>query len=413
MNMTQGPIQVNSEIGRLKTVLLKRPGKELENLVPDHLSGLLFDDIPYLKVAQEEHDKFAQTLRDEGVEVVYLEKLAAEAIADKDVREQFIDDILAESQKTVLGHEAEIKTFFAKLSDQELIDKIMAGVRKEEIELKTTHLVEYMDDRYPFYLDPMPNLYFTRDPQASVGRGMTINRMYWRARRRESLFMTYILKYHPRFKDADVPVWLDRNSPFNIEGGDELILSKEALAIGISERTSAQAIERLARNIFKDESTTFKKVIAIEIPNSRTFMHLDTVFTMIDYDKFTVHSAIFKEENNMNLFTIEYDEAKDDIKITHSNKLRETLADVLGVEKIEFIPTGNGDVIDGAREQWNDGSNTLCIRPGVVVTYDRNYVSNQLLRDKGIKVLEITGSELVRGRGGPRCMSQPLFREDI
>lgn len=411
--MTQGPIQVNSEIGRLKTVLLKRPGKELENLVPDHLSGLLFDDIPYLKVAQEEHDKFAQTLRDEGVEVVYLEKLAAEAIADKDVREQFIDDILAESQKTVLGHEAEIKTFFAKLSDQELIDKIMAGVRKEEIELKTTHLVEYMDDRYPFYLDPMPNLYFTRDPQASVGRGMTINRMYWRARRRESLFMTYILKYHPRFKDADVPVWLDRNSPFNIEGGDELILSKEALAIGISERTSAQAIERLARNIFKDESTTFKKVIAIEIPNSRTFMHLDTVFTMIDYDKFTVHSAIFKEENNMNLFTIAYDEAKDDIKITHSNKLRETLADVLGVEKIEFIPTGNGDVIDGAREQWNDGSNTLCIRPGVVVTYDRNYVSNQLLRDKGIKVLEITGSELVRGRGGPRCMSQPLFREDI
>lgn len=411
--MTQGPIQVNSEIGRLKTVLLKRPGKELENLVPDHLSGLLFDDIPYLKVAQEEHDKFAQTLRDEGVEVVYLEKLAAEAIADKDVREQFIDDILAESQKTVLGHEAEIKTFFATLSDQELIDKIMAGVRKEEIELKTTHLVEYMDDRYPFYLDPMPNLYFTRDPQASVGRGMTINRMYWRARRRESLFMTYILKYHPRFKDADVPVWLDRNSPFNIEGGDELILSKDALAIGISERTSAQAIEHLARNIFKDESTAFKKVIAIEIPNSRTFMHLDTVFTMIDYDKFTVHSAIFKEENNMNLFTIEYDEAKDDIKITHSNKLRETLADVLGVEKIEFIPTGNGDVIDGAREQWNDGSNTLCIRPGVVVTYDRNYVSNQLLRDKGIKVLEITGSELVRGRGGPRCMSQPLFREDI
>ena len=409
--MTQGPIQVNSEIGRLKTVLLKRPGKELENLVPDHLSGLLFDDIPYLKVAQEEHDKFAQTLRDEGVEVVYLEKLAAEAIADKDVREQFIDDILAESQKTVLGHEAEIKTFFAKLSDQELIDKIMAGVRKEEIELKTTHLVEYMDDRYPFYLDPMPNLYFTRDPQASVGRGMTINRMYWRARRRESLFMTYILKYHPRFKDADVPVWLDRNSPFNIEGGDELILSKEALAIGISERTSAQAIERLARNIFKDESTTFKKVIAIEIPNSRTFMHLDTVFTMIDYDKFTVHSAIFKEENNMNLFTIEYDEAKDDIKITHSNKLRETLADVLGVEKIEFIPTGNGDVIDGAREQWNDGSNTLAIAPNTVIVYDRNNVTNSLLQEADVNIRTIKSGELSRGRGGPRCMSMPFERE--
>lgn len=411
--MEKNPIQVNSEIGTLKTVLLKRPGKELENLVPDHLSGLLFDDIPYLRVAQEEHDKFAQVLRDEGVEVVYLEQLAAEAIADKAVREQFIDDILAESQKTVLGHEKEIKALFENLSDQELVDKIMAGVRKEEIQLDMNHLVEYMDDRYPFYLDPMPNLYFTRDPQASIGRGMTINRMYWRARRRESIFMTYILAHHPRFKDADVPVWLDRNCPFNIEGGDELILSKEVLAIGISERTSAQAIERLARQILFDDQSTFTKVLAIEIPNSRSFMHLDTVFTMIDYDKFTMHAAIFKEENQMNIFTIEKDETTRDIKISHSSQLKQTLEDALHVDNIQFIPTGNGDAIDGAREQWNDGSNTLTIRPGVVVTYDRNYVSNQLLREHGVKVIEITGSELVRGRGGPRCMSQPLFREDI
>lgn len=411
--MEKNPIQVNSEIGTLKTVLLKRPGKELENLVPDHLSGLLFDDIPYLKVAQEEHDKFAQVLRDEGVEVVYLEQLAAEAIADKAVREQFIDDILAESQKTVLGHEKEIKALFKNLSDQELVDKIMAGVRKEEIQLEMNHLVEYMDDRYPFYLDPMPNLYFTRDPQSSIGRGMTINRMYWRARRRESIFMTYILAHHPRFKDADVPVWLDRNCPFNIEGGDELILSKEVLAIGISERTSAQAIERLARQILFDDQSTFTKVLAIEIPNSRSFMHLDTVFTMIDYDKFTMHAAIFKEENQMNIFTIEKDETKQDIRISHSSQLKQTLEDALHVDNIQFIPTGNGDAIDGAREQWNDGSNTLTIRPGVVVTYDRNYVSNQLLREHGVKVIEITGSELVRGRGGPRCMSQPLYREDI
>ncbi|EGQ1788009.1 arginine deiminase [Staphylococcus pseudintermedius] len=411
--MEKNPIQVNSEIGTLKTVLLKRPGKELENLVPDHLSGLLFDDIPYLKVAQEEHDKFAQVLRDEGVEVVYLEQLAAEAIADKAVREQFIDDILAESQKTVLGHEKEIKALFKNLSDQELVDKIMAGVRKEEIQLEMNHLVEYMDDRYPFYLDPMPNLYFTRDPQASIGRGMTINRMYWRARRRESIFMTYILAHHPRFKDADVQVWLDRNCPFNIEGGDELILSKEVLAIGISERTSAQAIERLARQILFDDQSTFTKVLAIEIPNSRSFMHLDTVFTMIDYDKFTMHAAIFKEENQMNIFTIEKDETKQDIRISHSSQLKQTLEDALHVDNIQFIPTGNGDAIDGAREQWNDGSNTLTIRPGVVVTYDRNYVSNQLLREHGVKVIEITGSELVRGRGGPRCMSQPLYREDI
>ena len=413
MNMADGPIQVNSEIGKLKTVLLKRPGKELENLVPDYLGGLLFDDIPYLEVAQQEHDRFAKVLQDEGVEVLYLEKLAAESIEDSDIREQFINDVLAESRKTILGHEKEIKKLFSTLSNQELIDKVMAGVRKEEIKLESTHLVEYMDDKYPFYLDPMPNLYFTRDPQASIGRGMTVNRMFWRARRRESIFISYILKHHPRFKDADVPVWLDRDCPFNIEGGDELVLSKEVLAIGISERTSAQAIERLARRIFKDPLSTFKKVVAIEIPTSRTFMHLDTVCTMIDYDKFTTHSAILKAEGNMNIFIIENDEASDDIKITHSSHLKRTLEEVLGVDNIELIPTGNGDVIDGAREQWNDGSNTLCIRPAVVVTYDRNYVSNDLLRKRGIKVIEIPGSELVRGRGGPRCMSQPLFREDL
>lgn len=406
-------IQVNSEIGRLKTVLLKRPGKELENLVPDYLDGLLFDDIPYLKVAQKEHDYFADVLRKEGIEVLYLEKLTAESIENPNVREQFIDDILSESRKTVLGHESEIKALFSTLDNQALVDKIMAGVRKEEIKLKSTHLVEHMDDKYPFYLDPMPNLYFTRDPQASVGHGMTINRMFWRARRRESMFMHYILKYHPRFKGNDTPVWLDRDSPFNIEGGDELILSKEVIAIGISERTSAQAIERLARSIFKNESTTFNKIIAIEIPTSRTFMHLDTVFTMIDYDKFTMHAAILKAEDNMNIFIIEKDPERDDIKITHSHQLKKTLEDALHIDHTEFIPTGNGDAIDGPREQWNDGSNTLCIRPGVVVTYDRNYVSNQLLRDKGIKVIEIPGGELVRGRGGPRCMSQPLVREEI
>ena len=411
--MTNGPIQVNSEIGKLKTVLLKRPGKELENLVPDYLDGLLFDDIPFLKVAQQEHDHFAQVLQDEGIEVLYLEKLAAQSIEDSNVREQFIDDILAESRKTILGHEKEIKKLFSTLSNQALINKIMAGVRKEEIQLESTHLVEYMDDKYPFYLDPMPNLYFTRDPQASIGRGMTVNRMFWRARRRESIFISYILKHHPRFKDENIPLWVDRDCPFNIEGGDELVLSKDVLAIGISERTSAQAIERLARRIFKDSLSTFKKVVAIEIPTSRTFMHLDTVCTMIDYDKFTTHSAILKSEGNMNIFIIEYDDKAEDIKIQYSSHLKQTLEEVLNVDEITLIPTGNGDIIDGAREQWNDGSNTLCIRPGVVVTYDRNYVSNQLLREHGIKVIEIPGSELVRGRGGPRCMSQPLIREDL
>lgn len=412
--MVKRKINVTSEIGKLKTVLLKRPGKELENLTPDYLGGLLFDDIPYLPVAQKEHDNFAQTLRDEGVEVLYLEDLMEETIADEKIRRQFIDQILEESKKTTLGHENELKEFFARLSNKELVEKVMAGVRKDEIKAKGNRLVELMDDRYPFYLDPMPNLYFTRDPHATIGNGVTINRMFWRARRRESMFMEYIIKYHPDFKDQNIPVWLNRDCPFNIEGGDELVLSKKVLAIGVSERTSAQAIEKLAKSLFDDETNEFEKVVAVEIPISRTFMHLDTVFTMIDYDKFTIHSGIERKDGQINCYTLTQDaNNKEHINIKHTTNLKETLQDALEIEKIEFIPCGGGDPIISAREQWNDGSNTLCIAPGVVITYDRNYVSNQLLRDKGIRVIEITGSELVRGRGGPRCMSQPLFREDI
>lgn len=410
--MANRKLNVTSEIGKLKTVLLKRPGKELENLTPDYLPGLLFDDIPYLPVAQKEHDNFAQVLRDEGVEVLYLEQLMEEAIADEKIREQFIDQILEESQKTTLGHEEELKEFFKGLSNKDLVEKIMAGVRKDEIKAKGNRLVELMDDRYPFYLDPMPNLYFTRDPHATIGNGVTINRMFMTARRRESMFMDYIVKYHPDFKDQEIPVWFDRTSQFNIEGGDELVLSKNVLAIGVSERTSAQAIEELARSLFANPNNEFTKVIAVEIPVSRTFMHLDTVFTMIDYDKFTIHPGIEQKGGQINCYTLEKGDGED-IKITHTTDLKETLQDALGIEKIDFIPCGGGDPIISAREQWNDGSNTLCIAPGVVVTYDRNYVSNQLLRDKGIRVIEITGSELVRGRGGPRCMSQPLLREDI
>lgn len=411
LHMTKQPINVNSEIGRLKTVLLKRPGKELENLVPNYLQRLLFDDIPFLKEAQAEHDQFAQLLRDEGVEVLYLEDLTAESIADPMVRGQFIEDVLSESKKTIQGHEEEIRNLFNSLTDQALVEKVMAGVRREDIQLETSHLTEYMRHPYPFYMDPLPNLYFTRDPQAFIGNGVSVNQIHWSARRRETLFIDYILKHHPRFADADIPIWYDRHMPYQMEGGDQLVLSKEVLAIGISERTSAPAVEEIARKIFEQPNSTFKKVIAIEIPNTRAFMHLDTVFTMIDYDKFTIHSAIQEMSDQFSIFIIEPD--GDDIKITKSDSLKETLEEALHIENVELIPTGDGDPIIGPREQWNDGSNTLTIRPGVVVTYDRNFVSNQLLRDKGIKVLEIKGSELVRGRGGPRCMSQPIYREDI
>jgi len=409
------PIHVYSEIGKLKTVLLKRPGREIEKLMPDYLERLLFDDIPFLPVAQKEHDGFAQILRDQGVEVLYLENLSAEALdAGDGLREQFVEDILRESSLTVGGYEDFVREYLLALDSHALVDTIMTGLRKQDVGGSGVQgLQDLMERRYPFYLDPMPNLYFTRDPAASIGSGMTINRMMMAARRRESLFMRYVLKHHPRFAVHEVPIWLDRDQNYSIEGGDELVLSRETIAVGVSQRTSAPAIENLARNLFSQQDI-IKRVLALEIPETRAFMHLDTVFTMVNYNQFTVHPAILTEDGHMNVFTIEADESSPrGLSFTHTTDLAATLKKNLHADGRDVIPCGGADPVVAAREQWNDGSNTLAVAPGVVVTYDRNVVSNQVLREHGMTVLELKGSEISRGRGGPRCMSQPLVREDI
>ena len=407
------PIHVTSEIGTLRSVLLKRPGKEVENLTPEYLQRLLFDDIPYLPIIQREHDYFAETLKNRGIEVLYLEKLVVETLSNPIIKGQFVDDILRESKANVNGASRVLKEYLLSFSTADMVDKMMSGILKREIEPeKKAHLYEFMEDHYPFYLDPMPNLYFTRDPAACIGNGLSINKMREPARRRESLFMQYIIKHHPRFAGHDVPVWLDRDFEFSIEGGDELILSDEVVAIGVSARTSARAIEKLALNLFKKQDS-IKKVVAVEIPKCRAFMHLDTVFTMVDYDKFTIHPEIQGPQGNMNVYILEKGSDDERCTITHRTNLQETLKEVLHLNELVLIPCGGGDEIAASREQWNDGSNTLAIAPGIVVTYDRNYISNDLLRQHGIEVLEITSSELSRGRGGPRCMSMPIVREDI
>ncbi|WML42245.1 arginine deiminase [Neobacillus sp. OS1-2] len=412
-NQLKHPIHVTSEIGSLRTVLLKRPGKEVENLTPEYLQRLLFDDIPYLPIIQREHDYFAETLKNRGIEVLYLEKLVVETLSNVEIKKQFVDDILRESKANVNGAASVLKEYLLSFSTADMVDKVMSGILKREIEPeKKSHLYELMEDHYPFYLDPMPNLYFTRDPAASIGNGLSINRMREPARRRESLFMQYIINHHPRFARHNVPVWLDRDFGFSIEGGDELVLNDEVVAIGVSARTSARAIEKLALNLFKRQDT-IKKVVAVEIPKCRAFMHLDTVFTMVDYDKFTIHPEIQGPQGNMNVYILEKGADDAHVTITHRTNLQETLKEVLGLNELILIPCGGGDEIAASREQWNDGSNTLAIAPGVVVTYDRNYISNDLLRQHGIEVLEISSSELSRGRGGPRCMSMPIVREDL
>lgn len=406
------PIHVYSEIGKLKTVMLHRPGKELENLAPDILHRMLIDDIPYLKIAQEEHDAFAHVLRQQGIKVLYLEDLLAESLTDEKVRRAFLDQLLDESsiKKQDPLHQL-LLNYLQELPTKEMVKTVIAGIRKSAINNSTPSLADLAEDPdYPFYLDPMPNVYFTRDQQAAIGSGMTINRMTFRARRRESLFMETILKNHPDFKNATIPVWRDRYHHGRLEGGDELVLNNHVLAVGISQRTSATAITDLAHNLFGHSS--YDTILAIKIPHNHAMMHLDTVFTMINYDQFTVHPFILDKAGKIDIYVLQPDD-HNGVKITEKNDLVQVLKENLHLSELDLIPTGGGDPIAAPRDQWNDGSNTLAIAPGEVVTYDRNYVSNDLLRKHGIIVHEIRSSELSRGRGGPRCMSCPLVREDL
>lgn len=406
------PIHVYSEIGKLKTVMLHRSGKELENLAPDILHRMLIDDIPYLKIAQEEHDAFAHVLRQQGIKVLYLEDLLAESLTDEKVRRAFLDQLLDESsiKKQDPLHQL-LLNYLQELPTKEMVKTVIAGIRKSTIHNSTPSLADLAEDPdYPFYLDPMPNVYFTRDQQAAIGSGMTINRMTFRARRRESLFMETILKNHPDFKNATIPVWRDRYHHGRLEGGDELVLNNHVLAVGISQRTSATAITDLAHNLFGHSS--YDTILAIKIPHNHAMMHLDTVFTMINYDQFTVHPFILDKAGKIDIYVLQPDD-HNGVKITEKNDLVQVLKENLHLSELDLIPTGGGDPIAAPREQWNDGSNTLAIAPGEVVTYDRNYVSNDLLRKHGIIVHEIRSSELSRGRGGPRCMSCPLVREDL
>ena len=406
------PIHVYSEIGKLKTVMLHRPGKELENLAPDILHRMLIDDIPYLKIAQEEHDAFAHVLRQQGIKVLYLEDLLAESLTDEKVRRAFLDQLLDESsiKKQDPLHQL-LLNYLQELPTKEMVKTVIAGIRKSAIHNSTPSLADLAEDPdYSFYLDPMPNVYFTRDQQAAIGSGMTINRMTFRARRRESLFMETILKNHPDFKNATIPVWRDRYHHGRLEGGDELVLNNHVLAVGISQRTSATAITDLAHNLF--DHSSYDTILAIKIPHNHAMMHLDTVFTMINYDQFTVHPFILDKAGKIDIYVLQPDD-HNGVKITEKNDLVQVLKENLHLSELDLIPTGGGDPIAAPREQWNDGSNTLAIAPGEVVTYDRNYVSNDLLRKHGIIVHEIRSSELSRGRGGPRCMSCPLIREDL
>ena len=414
-------IHVTSEIKPLRKVLLHRPGRELLNITPDTLQELLFDDIPFLKVAQQEHDAFAQVLRDNDVEVVYLEDLMTDVLRfNPKLIEPFLYQWLYEGDiKTRRWQDKLYNYMVSSFKGKDLVLKTMEGITLKEMEeytgktIKAYSLQDRIAPNDDLVVAPMPNLYFQRDPFASVGNGAFVNRMRYATRNRETIYADYIFKYHPDFAGY-VKRYYDRDFHACIEGGDVFNLTENVLAIGISQRTSPDAIETAALNLFNDHECNINTVLAFKIPESRAFMHLDTVFTRIDVDKYTVHPAII---GPLEVYEItpstEADRKPDDLHIKRlDDSLEHILEKYTGVEKVELIYCGGDDLIAAAREQWNDGSNTLCLSPGVIVCYERNDITNAILQEKGLKVITIPSAELSRGRGGPRCMSMPLWRED-
>ena len=406
-------ICVRSEIKPLKKVLLHRPGRELLHLTPDRLPELLFDDIPFLKVAQQEHDTFAQILRSNGTEVVYLEDLMAEVLKlHPEQTKPFLYQWLSEGNiKTRRWQDKLYEYLIGNFEGKALVEKTMEGITLKEMGGASAYslqdLIAPADD---LIVDPMPNLYFTRDPFASVGTGVFLHKMRFPTRCRETIYADYIFRFHPDF-ECLVKRYYDRDGHANIEGGDVLNLTEDTLAIGISQRTSPDAIEEASRNLFADPEAKIRTVLAFDIPSCRAFMHLDTVFTQIDYDKYTIHPAILGP-----LTVYEITPGVSDPTDLHIRRIDSKLEDILEkytrTDHVKLINCGGDDLIASAREQWNDGSNTLCIAPGKIVVYERNDVTNAILRDEGIQVLEMPSAELSRGRGGPRCMSMPIIRAE-
>ncbi|WP_350343856.1 arginine deiminase [Proteinivorax tanatarense] len=399
---------VNSDIGKLKKVIVHRPGQELEYLAPLYLEELLFDEIPWLERAQEEHDLFVKEMHKNGTQVIYLTDLMKEVLMmDDSIKRSFIDEQLKLSH---IGNELTKEKLVEHLMEQnpEYVAKnLIRGFKRGFVkELKEPDsLADIIESPFPFYLSPLPSMYFTRDQGITMGDGILISSMNNDSRRRETLYTKYVVNHHPLFSNME-PLMEDK-IPAGLEGGDLIVASKELLIIGLSERTTEQAIETISKELLVD-NPRFKEILVIQIPAKRAYMHLDTVFNMIDYDKFVMYPGIKNSTYTYRLTA----GADGQVKAQKAGELKEALSTSLG-RPINIIYSGGNDPITAAREQWSDSTNTLALAPGKVIAYNRNTVTNAKLRREGIEVVEFEGSELVRGRGGSRCMSMPIDREPL
>ncbi len=392
---------VRSEVGRLRTVLLHRPGNELRRLTPRNNDALLFDGLPWVDRAQQEHDGFADALRSRGVEVLYLSQLLTETLADAEARQQAIrhtmnDLRLGDTLKSYLS------ALLADQSPAELAEVLMAGLRNDEIG-STGSLVAALHEPDDFLIDPLPNLLFTRDSSVWVGDRATVTALAMPARRRETQLTELIYTFHPRFVGTQRIHGWDKEY---LEGGDVLALAEGVLAVGVGERTRPAGAERLARTAF--ELGLAHTVLAVPIDQDRATMHLDTIATMVDVDAMVMYPNV---AHRLAAVTVRPGNG-DDLLVEPSAPFLEAAARAMGIDQLRLIDTGL-DPVTAEREQWDDGNNTLAIEPKVAIAYERNVETNERLVAEGIEIIAISGSELGSGRGGPRCMSCPISRDPL